>query len=1113
MRYLKDAGAWSKAGGFALPTWLLVAACALGLIGAPAALADAAGPHWRIVSQADPTHFQAGSANDAYRLIVRNDGAGATESGGEVSVTDTLPAGVIATKISLRAQGPNGSGSPRYEFTCSELPAGGVVSCTYKEPLPVLAGATIMLTITVSIPSEVSSLEPNVVTVSGGGAPSATLREPSPLQGGPVPFDLAFFDSDLTDESGSADTQAGSHPFELTASLAFDIPAREAGGAKAPLASASLKDLEVQLPPGLVGDPNAVPRCSQQEFQSREDLDCPLDTQVGTIKPYFYGSFPSSVFPLYNIVPPAGEPGELGFTVAGIGHVPIFLHVRSNSDYGLTAQLRDIPEVGPLQGAIVTLWGLPADGSHDFEREGTTGEGSQQEREFCKPSIEANGEGREEETRCPSGLAAKPFLTMPSSCQASGLPVSVRRDSWQEPEAPPNLLEPEPPGSFLAETPLPALSGCERLSFDPSLAVQPETEQAGAPSGYTLDIHVPQDEDPTGLASPDLRSAVVALPPGAVLSPAVGFGLQACSEEQFALKSLAPASCPAASTIGTVRIATPPLSSPLEGQLFLARPDCEPCDPADAQEGRMIRLFVQAQGSGVIVKLQGSASVDQSTGGLTVSFAEDRQWPLEDVKLTLDGGPRAALADGFNCGTPLSATAQLTPYSEETPAARSSAPFQLTGCPTPQFSPSFVAGAINNQAGAFSPVTITISRSNQDEDLRRIALRLPPGLLGMLSSVGLCAEAQAQAGTCGAQSQIGTVTVGVGPGPDPLFLKGQAYLTGPYSGAPFGLAIVVPAVVGPLHLGVVDIRAAVGLEESTGALQVTSDPLPQSLDGIPLQIGTLSLDIERERFAFNPTNCRAMSVEGGLESASGSGATVSSPFEAADCATLAFKPKLTALTHARSSRTGGVYLHVKLASGHGQANIAKLKLDLPKQFASRLTTLSKACPAALVQTDPGGCPAASVVGIATAVTPVLANALTGPVYIVSHGAGALPALELVLQGEGVVLDLLGETSVAHGILESAFRSLPDVPLSSFDLVLGEGPHSILAANLPRSARGSMCSQSLAMPIELTGQNGAVLKQTTKIAVSSCPRHARRAPRGRTLDSTPPRVPERKDANS
>jgi hypothetical protein len=1063
-------------------------------IGAAPSMAATAGPHWSIVSEAEPTYFKAGDASDVYVVIARNDGGAATTRGDPVSIRDTLPEGVIATKMTMEGEA-NENGWPEYddEMACPAGPIAETVTCTYEEAPTrgaVLPGATIVMAITVAVPSEPSTPFVNTATVSGGGAPSASTSETTEIESGPVPFGLSFLDFDVAAETGEPDTQAGSHPFEIATSLAFNVSARESQGREFPLANASPKDLEVALPPGLVADPNAVPRCSEQAFLERTDSACPLDTQVGTVKTFFYGKGSPLVSPLYDVVPPPGQPAELGFSVNELGHVPLFFQLSAVTEkassggqaaaggrYRLTAAVSDIPEAGPLQGAILTLWGVPADSSHDLEREGTLGEAGKEGGE-CHPVVNVSG-GVETQTGCPSGVARRPFLTLPSQCQLGELGIRVVTDSWQSP-AP--AFSPFSHEAAAAE----AITGCGQLSFAPSLTLTPEKTEAGVPSGYTVELKMPQNEDPTALATPDLRRASVTLPVGTVLSPSVANGLQACSDEQFASTSEAPATCPVRSQIGTVTIVTPLLSSPMEGEIFLGEPECAPCTPADAQDGQLIRLFLQAQGSGLTIKLEGSASIDQRTGQVTATFPESPQLPFEDVKLTFDGGSNAPLANPSTCGTPLAAIAKLTPYSSEMPAEPSSEPFVVSGCAQPQFHPTLLAGTTDNQAGAFSPLTLTFSRTDQDEDLEGVTVHLPPGLLGDLSKVPLCAQAQAQAGTCGSQSEIGTVTVGAGPGSTPLFISGHVYLTGPYEGAPFGLSIVVPAIAGPFDLGAIVVGARIEVSPSNAALTIVTGPLPQRLDGIPLQLKTVNLDIDREDLVFNPTSCEPLAIEGTLTSGSGATAALSSRFQAANCATLAFKPKLTALTHATASKAGGVHLHVRIAASPGEANIAKLKLDLPARLVPRLSTLQKSCPAAVFDAGPSSCPAASVVGTASVLTPVLRQPLTGPVYVVSHGRTELPEIALVLQGEGVVIDVIGHTSVKGGITSSAFRSLPDVPFSELDLMLEAGPHSLLGANLPATAHSSLCGQRLEMPTEITGQNGAVLKQTTAIAVSGCP---------------------------
>ncbi len=1068
---------------------LLAALLVLAAIQASTANAVPASPHWSILSEAQPSYFRAGDTADAYVLIVRNNGAAPTAPGSVVTITDELPAGVTATKVAANGTAANGNGSPRYELACTAVPSTGPVSCRYEQNAThgrVLAGSMIVMTVTVAIPGGIASLGANSATVSGGGASNASTETTTPIDAAPVPFGLSFFDIDAAEASGEADRQAGSHPFELTTSLAFDVSGRETpsshnGGGELPLADAAPKDLQIELPPGLVGNPNAVPRCSQQAFLEGEQLSCPLDTQVGTAKPSFYGSFPTAVFPVYNVVPPPGEPGELGFSVANIGRIPIFFQVRPDGDYGLTASVENIPETGPLQGVILDLWGVPADHSHDLEREGTLGEaGAGNEHSRCKPSVMTVG-GVEQQSGCPSGIAARPFLTMPTGCVTQKLPVAVTTDSWEEPV-------PAFPSFALEASAAEAVSGCSQLSFNPSLTLSPETTQAGSPSGYTLELRVPQNEDPAQLATPSLRSAEVTLPPGVAISPSLANGLQACSAAQFGAATLAAAACPQRSQIGTVKVITPLSATPLEGQLFVGEPECDPCLPDDAQAGRLVRLFVQAQGSGLSIKLEGSLSIDQRTGQLTASFSETPQLPWEALQLTLDGGSGAALVNPSTCGTPLAASASLTPYSSEAPAEPFSQAFEVSGCQAPSFKPSFVAGTTNNQAGANSPLTVTLTRGQQEEALGDVSVQLAPGMLANLAAVSPCTEAQARAGACGVQSEIGTATIGAGPGANPVFLNGHVYLTGPYAGAPFGLSIVVPAVAGPFDLGTIDVGAKIEVNPITAALTISSDPLPQSLDGIPLQLRTINLDLDRQNFVFNPTDCRPLVIGATLQSSNHAEASVSSSYQAANCATLPFAPKLTALTHAVASKAGGVHLHVRITATPGQANLASVKLDLPKRIVPRLSTLQHACAASVFEANPASCPAASAVGSATVSTPILRQRLSGPVYVVSHGGAAMPEVALVLRGEGILLELVGQASVKGGIASVTFRSLPDAPISQLDVLLDAGPHSLLAANLPVGAPASMCGQRLAMPVAITGQNGAVLKQTAAISVSGCAKH-------------------------
>ena len=313
---------------------------------------------------------------------------------------------------------------------------------------------------------------------------------------------------------------------------------------------------------------------------------------------------------------------------------------------------------------------------------------------------------------------------------------------------------------------------------------------------------------------------------------------------------------------------------------------------------------------------------------------------------------------------------------------------------------------------------------------------------------------------------------------------GKVYITTGYKGAAYGLSIVNPAKAGPFNLGTVVVRATINVDPHTAALRIVSDPLPTILDGIPLQIQHVPVSINRPNFTFNPTNCGKLAITGTLSSTEGSTAAVSTPFQVTNCATLAFKPKFAVSTSGKTSKADGASLHVKLTypTGPYDANIAKVKVDLPKQLPSRLTTLQKACTAAVFNANPANCPAASLIGSATATTPVLPVPLSGPVYFVSHGGEAFPSLIVVLQGYGTTVDLVGSTFISKaGITSSTFKTVPDVPVGTFELTLPEGKYSALAAN------GNLCKAKLAMPTAFVAQNGIEIHESTKITATGCPK--------------------------
>ncbi len=914
-------------------------------------------------------------------------------------------------------------------------------------------------------------------------------------------FGVESFGTSITsDVEGTLATQAGSHPYALTTAVMFNHVVTAIEEPPRVRTYGDPKDIEVNLPAGVTVAPRATEaRCTEAELESREGpASCPNAAAVGVFSVYLDGiEFIDE--PVYNMMSPPGVPAELGFDVAGIG---LIMHVggrlRTGGDYGLSADISGISDEHRIYGLELTLWGDPSAAGHDQERGlCTDGEAKQL---FKETGIHES---------CPVERTTEPFLTLPTSCTGEPLSTSMSADSWQEPGAlnPDGTPDLSDPRWRTATSSSPPLTGCDKLGFSPRLTVgfaEPEAFGAESPAGLDIDLTIPHEESVSGLAGADLKDATVTLPAGFAVSPSAAAGREACTPEEIGLNSASAPVCPDASILGGAKIVTPLLEAPLEGSVYLAQPyeNVPAFGSPEHPGGSLLALYVVAESDGVLVKLAGHVEADPQTGRLTVTFDNDPQLPFGELRLSLYGGPRALLVTPPACGSYV-AQGSLTPW-DGAPAVTESSDLEIDSgpngeaCPSGAFGPSLTAGMASDRAGAFSSFSLTLSRRDGEQRFGAVTVRMPPGLLGDLRNVALCPQAQASQGTCPPASQIGTTTVGAGPGEDPLYLPAPdrpanaVYLTGPYAGAPFGLSIVVPEIAGPFNLGTVVVRAKVEVDPHTAALTVTSDPLPAIEQGIPLDVRTIAVNVDRADFMFNPTNCTPRTIAGAISSTGGVGAAVSSPFAAAGCASLPFRPVFSASTAARASKAGGVSLVVKVGAkggpqpGGGEANISSVKVDLPRRLPSRLTTLQKACPAGVFAANPAACPAPSLVGAATASTPMLAQRLTGPAYLVSHGGAALPGLVIVLQGEGIVIDLEGQTNIERGVTSSTFRSLPDAPLRSFELVLGGGPHSLLGANLPARAKWSLCKQKLLMPTAITGQNGAHVKRTVRIGITGCP---------------------------
>ncbi len=1035
-----------------------LALCAMLLL-TPVAQASTPPPAWWMTALSAPTHFAPGSFS-TYEIVATNTAAGTT--GGPITLTDTLPAGFTPYEAEL-------VNVETRESPCEVM--GQTVTCTYTEP--VKSGELLRLYINGEVEATSGVLR-DEAAVSGGGAAPATVTTETPISSTAASFGFLPGANGLGVSAIQADgapaTQAGSHPYALNVNA--ELPSAQEGS----LVNAEdhLRDFHVALPPGVVANPNATPvRCTEAQLES--DLEsgggCPAASQIGIIYlTLVVGRRPSTLAnALYNMAPPAGKPAEFGFDVNELG---IYVHAiggLETGSYQLAATSNDILAKLTIVGVRATLWGNPSDPSHDDQR------GS------CASEVKSG---------CPQSVptTTTPFLTMPTSCSGS-LVATASTDSWEH------------PGEFVTEsTPLAGLDGnpielegCSELDFTPSIVVRPDTSVADSPSGLEVDLKVPQTEGLNTLATANLKDAVVKLPAGVSVSPSAANGLQACSPAQIALDSGTPPGCPDGSKLGSVEVVSPLLPSVLKGGIYLAQQGNLP-GKGENPFGSLLAIYLTAEAEGAVVKLAGKVEADPVTGQLTTTFDDNPQLPFSDFKLRFDGGPRGTLATPEACGS-YTTQSSLSPWSG-TPAVSLSEAFSISSGCVNGFAPSFVAGVQNAQAGAHSPFTLSFSRSDTDQPFSGLSVTLPPGLLAKLAGVSLCTDPQlaAAAGktgtaeqaepSCPAASQVGSVQAGAGPGQDPFFAGGKAYLTGPYKGAPYGLAEVVPVVAGPFDLGTVVVRQKLQIDEHDAHVTAVSDPLPTIIQGIPLRLRRVDVDLDRSQFVVNPTSCAPMAIAGTLTSTGGASANVSSPFQVGGCGSLFFAPQFSVSTeHDDELKDHGAALKVHLAfpnAGAGEASARSVTVALPKALPARLSTLQKACTEAQFAQNPAGCPEASFVGQAVVHTPILSNPLVGPAIFVSHGGEAFPDLDLVLQGEGITIVLTGQTKIKNGVTMSKFATIPDAPVSDFQLTLPEGPHSALAAV------GDLCQQQLVMPTAFVAQNGATFNQETQMEVQGCP---------------------------
>jgi hypothetical protein len=851
-------------------------------------------------------------------------------------------------------------------------------------------------------------------------------------------------------------TQAGAHP-DLTVDFIVgtrqEEPRLECG-------CNQIKNAMVETPTGFIGNPHAVPECTASQFALDE---CSADSQVGIALPYIaIGDgccFEQNIAPIYNLTPQPGQAGLLAWK-APIAGFPIYIVIsaRTNSDYGLNAEVKGITANFALGRYHQVLWGVPASPIHESQRFKKGGGFAGYNPEWTPPAA--------------SNSPEKPFLSNPTTCTGP-LTSNLITTAYDH-------------GRHEQTAPWPATSGCDQLNFNPSLAAKPSTEDADSASGLDVALKVPQNDSPATPSDSEIKATTVTLPPGFSINSSAADGKTSCSDTQARFGTTEEAQCPEFAKVGTLSLDSWALPEPIPGGLYLGQP----------LPGNRYRLFITADGFGTHVKLAGTVHPDPNTGQLTVTFVNLPQSPLTEFDMHFFGSERGLLATPTRCGT-YAVNSEFEPWASGLPNQTSTQFFTIDagpgGSPCPgasrPFNPGFRAAGVSNGAGAHSPFSIYLTRQDGDQTLSTVGVKTPPGFTATLKGIPYCPdstlreiEASSYGGVaelaspkCPAASQVGESWAGAGAGAKPFYAPGRVYLTGPYKGAPLSFTVVTPAVSGPYDLGNVVNRVAVNVDPATAAVTAVSDPLPQIIEGIPLRLRSVLINLDRRDFILNPTNCGPFSVTGLLTGDQGVGAGPSSHFQVANCDTLGFEPKLRMVLSGATKRADDPALKATLTQPAGQANISRAVVSLPHSEFLDQAHIGNVC--TRVQFAAEQCPGRAVYGRARVVTPILDQPLEGPVYLRSNPEHELPDLVAALHGpasQPIEIELAGRIDSHDGGIRTTFAAVPDAPVSKFVLEMKGGNKGLLTNST------DICRQKHFVDARILGQNGARANQRPEL---------------------------------
>src|SRR6476469_3682440 len=1029
------------------------ACCAIGASTASAA------PVWNLDLHHNETNFPPGGVAQYW---VELDNVGDTSSSGPITLTLKLPAGLIRVGIfGNAASAPSG-------WSCPGSIGDTTVVCTRLGAIPRHSAAP-PLTVAVKAAKKAAEELLTTAEVSGGGAANAaTAAEPTHVSEEDPGFGIvapSFVPDFFAADGLTVEREAGAHPELLTTPFDFNsIPGEESEpGILQPLEDETVRNLVVDLPPGFVGIATAVAECTQAQFLATV---CPPSSQVGKIAlnvraistVEFYAL---RTVPVYNLSHPRGTITDLAFYIQGN---PI--HIKASLDpanhYAITTVVPDINETLPPFNQRLTLWGVPADKSHDSER--------------CK-FLDTTTE------ECSAGVEAKPFLSLPSQCESDNTFRLHHYDSWQNTGVYGPEIDYTMPG---------LMQHCERPRFEPEVEIEPTGKQANTPTGLDVHVKVAQNENPNALATPPVKRFTVRLPEGMSFSPSFADGLNSCSLAQMQLGNNEPVRCPDASRIGEVELHTPLLPKSAEGSMYLAAQGDNPFGSTFA----LLLVIHDTEERGALIKIPGRIDVDEQTGQITTVFNDTPQFPFDDLTLKFRSGPRAPLVSPPTCGKQTIGV-EVASYAQPQSPVDASNTYQVTegpnGTPCPpdsarrSFHPRFSGGTLNPVAGAYSPFLFRLSRSDDEQELSQVTTTLPEGLVAKIAGVPSCpnqaiASISTALGTgraelnnpaCPAASQIGTVSAGLGAGPGPNYFGGKVYLAGPYKGAPLSLAVVAPGLAGPFDLGNVVVRAALYVNPDTTQVRAVSDPCPTILHGVILRVRHVRLSVDRPNTTINPTNCARMAIDGRITGVGGdlfstaddSLFAASSPFQVGSCSDLTFKPKLDLRLFGGTHRGSHPKLKATVRFPAGGANTAAASVALPHSEFLDQGHIGTVCTRPQFAAD--ACPAASIYGTVSAKTPLLDEELKGNIYL-RPGSNELPDIVAAFRGGRIDANLVGRIDSVNGGIRNTFELVPDVPVTSASFTFFGGSRGLLVNSR------NICVNVPKATAKFTGQNGAQL---------------------------------------